>query len=454
MAETRKIVAGIAGLGYQGYSGDMVEKITDRVAGDLEKTGCIELRRIPEMQDYQQGKRALAEFDPAGCDLLVLVLASWVDARGVIPFLRDSKKLPVLLYSTGGRTGSDGVMLSPASAAGAPAILDPMRTIGIKFEYIFEEPDEDTKTGEILRFCRSAQAVTDLKTTAIGSMGFGDMGLYTTSVDTAALRNTYGVRTEFFDMLELESAAASVDSAAVDKLVGELKSQWEILGQEPKDQTYQRLAGLTLGVRQIIEDKKLDAFSLKCVEGMMSHMDCAGCMIGTLLGDECFYVCECDVLGMLGHVVLNRISREVATFWESYEFWADRILFGVCGFIPLSMIEGAKKAKLFKTEPWEAMLCCSEMKAGRVTLIRPLWRDGKAMIHMVTGEAVAARKWLELGFEQPGMHPSVELILDGTIKHFVDNVAAQHFSVVYGDWAKDVEYLCKLLDVELIYEQC
>jgi len=453
MADERKIVAGIVGLGFHGYSGDCVGQITSRVAADLEKSGKFELRRIPEIQNYRQGQRAIEAFCPLGCDVLILVAASWLDARGVIPFLIANRQLPVLLYSTGGRTGSDGVMLSPASCAGTPAILEPMRSLGIRFEYIFEEPDQDTKVDDIVGFCGAARAVADLKNTAVGSMGFADMGLYTTSFDNSLLRNIYGIRTEYFDMLEAENAAARANAADVDELVADLKDQWEFIGRVPRDETLRRVAALTLGIRTIIDEKKLDAFSLKCPEGMLAHMNCAPCMIGTLLGDECLYICECDVLGMLGHVILNRLTRQTATFWESYEFWHDRILFGVCGFIPPSMIEGPRLAKLFGDQEWEALMNTSGMKTGRATLIRPFFRNGKPLMHMVTGEALEARRWLEVGFEEPGMHPSVELILDGTIEHFIDNVPAQHFSIVYGDWAKQVGRLCKLLDVELIYEQ-
>jgi len=116
------------------------------------------------------------------------------------------------------------------------------------------------------------------------------------------------------------------------------------------------------------------------------------------------------------------------------------------------MIKGQKQCKLFRAEPWEGLMNCSKMNTGRVTMIRPFFTGGGPKIHMVTGKAVEARKWIEIGFAEPGIHPSVEVVLDGTLKHFVAHVPAQHFSLVYGDWAKEVKYLCKLLNVELFYD--
>jgi len=452
MAKSKKIVAGIVGLGYEGYSLDFVDKITARVRKDLQKTGAFTFKQIPKVQNYDQGQAAIEAFSPKGCDMLLVVVASWLDARGAMPFLIANKHMPMLLYATGGRTVKQGYILTPAAGAGAPGILGPMRAAGIEFDFIHEPPDTDTKVDEILRFAKVAKAVSDLKGKKLGSMGFGDMGLYATDMDKTLLRNTFGVQTDFFDMLEVENKASAIGKAQVNKVVGELKKDWKFLGQAPKDETLERVARLTLAVRKIIKEKKLSAISLKCVEGMMSHMACAPCMIGTLIGDDCYYVCENDICGMLGHILLNSISDEVATFIESYEFWDDRILFGVCGFLPPSMISGKKQSKLFSTEPWEGMMNCSKMKTGRVTIIRPYTAEGVAKIHMVTGDAKAARKWIEVGFEEPGMHPSIELVLDGTLKHFIDHVPAQHFSLVYGDWAKEMKYLCKLLGVELIYE--
>ncbi len=452
MADRKRIVAGIVGLGYEGYSLGFVDKITARVRKDLQKTGAFTFRQIPKVQNYEQGQAAIEAFSPKGCDLLLVVVASWLDARGAMPFLLANKHLPMLLYATGGRTQKQGYILTPAAGAGAPGILEPMRAAGIEFDFLHEPPDTDTKVGEILQFAKAAKAVNDLKSKRLGSMGFGDMGLYTTDMDKTLLRNTFGVQTDFFDMLEVENKAAAVGKAQANRLVAELKKEWKFLGQKPKDETLQRVASLTLAVRKIIREKKLSAISLKCVEGMMSHMSCAPCMIGTLVGDDCFYVCENDIAGMLGHVLLNSVSDEVATFVESYELWDDRILFGVCGFLPPSMIKGQKQGKLFTTDPWEGLMNCSKMKTGRVTMIRPYVSGGVPKIHMVTGKAVEARKWIEVGFEEPGMHPSVEIVLDGTLKHFVDHVPAQHFSIVYGDWAVEMTYLCKLLGVELVYE--
>jgi L-fucose isomerase-like protein len=450
----RKIKAGIVGLGFEGYSFDVVDKITERVFKDLNKTGEFDFVQIPKIQNYEQGQKAINFFKvhDHDCDLVIVIIASWLDARGAMPFFLEFKHLPFLLYSTGGRTQPDGILLSPAGGAGAPGILEPMRSEYLEFEYFFEEPDQETKTAELIKYARGARAVKLLKSKKLGSMGFGDMGLYGINFDNSILRNVYGVQTDFFDMLDVENKIKTLDKSVIEKEKDRLKKDWTVVGQAPKDVSYERIIKIYLSLKEIIKEKKLDAISLKCVEGMMTSMDCAPCMIGTLLGDECLYICENDVVGMLAHVILNSVSGKTSTFVESYEFWKDSILFGVCGFVPCSMIEGQKKLKLFRTSPWEGVMNCSSMQEGKVTILRPFFRNGEPLMHLVTGEAKQARKWLELGFSSPGMHPSIELKIDGSMKHFTDNVPAQHFSLIYGDYSEEIKYLAKILGVECICE--
>src|SRR3989339_863095 len=242
------IKAGIVGLGFQGYSGNCVQEITARVIKDLRTTGKFDITDVGEIQNYEQGQDAVKRFSPHGFDMLILVVASWPDARGAMPFVLANKQLPMVVYATGAKTREDGVLLSPAAGAGAPGLLEPMRAVGANFNFIYEEPDSQTKTDEIFRYACAAAAVNALRNTRIGSMGFDDMGLYCTNFDNTAVRNTYGVATEFFDMLEVENAAKALDKKQVDTLVDILKRDWSVLGKTPQEATYKRVAELTLAV--------------------------------------------------------------------------------------------------------------------------------------------------------------------------------------------------------------
>jgi hypothetical protein len=72
-------------------------------------------------------------------------------------------------------------------------------------------------------------------------------------------------------------------------------------------------------------------------------------------------------------------------------------------------------------------------------------------MHIVTGDAVAPRKWEEAGWEPPAPQlPSLEVILDTSVEEFAQNVMSQHYILCYGDYRNELRGLCKLLDVDRI----
>ncbi len=445
----RNIRATVVGIGFKGYSDDVVGPIVKRVQDDLASAG-VEITSSHIAMDYDDGLAVTSVIRADDSDLLLGVVASWCDARGAMPLLTAYPERPLLLYSTGGRTREDGALWSPAAGAGAPSILEPLRAGGRKFRYIYEKPDEGTRVDALLPFCRAARAVSLLRGTRLGTVGYGDMGLYTTAVDTAALRRLLHLEIVHLDLMELDARARAVPPERVEGFISDLIEQWAIVGPKPSREDLAQVARTTLALRELIAEYKLTTISLKCVEGFMTCMQCAACMVGTLVGDETLYVCENDIPGMVAHAILHYVSGgETASFVESYEFWDDRVLFGVCGFVPPSMSRGEKRAKLFKTARFDGLMAVPEMKVGRVTLCRPFWREGRMRMHIVTGEAVESRSWVEIGFELP-KHPSFELVLDGTMQHFLDNVPSQHYSFVYGDHADALADLCDILSVEVV----
>jgi L-fucose isomerase-like protein len=445
----RNIRATVIGLGFKGYSDDAVGPIVKRVQDDLASAG-VETTSSHIVMDYEDGLAVTSAIRAEDSDLLLGVVASWCDARGAMPVLTAYPERPLLLYSTGGRTRNDGVLWSPAGGAGAPGLLEPLRAGGRRFRYVYEKPDEGTRIDALMPFCRAARAISLLRGTRLGTVGYGDMGLYTTAVDTAALRRLLHLEIVYLDLMQVETRAHAVPDGEVESLVAELAEQWSIVGPKPSQEDLAQVARTTLALRELIAEHRLTTVSLKCVEGFMTCMRCAACMVGTLVGDETFYVCENDIPGMVAHAMLHYVSGgETASFVESYEFWDDRVLFGVCGFAPPSMMRGARRAKVFKTAKFDGLMAVPEMKVGRVTLCRPFWREGRMRMHIVTGEAVEPRSWVEIGFELP-KHPSFELVLDGIMQHFLDHVPSQHYSFVYGDHADALTGFCEILGVEAV----
>lgn len=445
-----QIRAGFVGFGFREYSEGKADAAADRVRGDIEKAGIktFPAGMVFKPEDVEAAVRKLKNSD---FDFLVACIASWVSPPSVMSTLREFKHLPILVYSTAGKT-ENGVVYSVAPGAGWPAVIEPMRAAGFTFKHIWETPDSNTKIDEVLDYARVAQTAKRLRTSKIGIMGWGDMGLYTTSFDPNMVRNIIGPEVISFDMLQVEKEIEGIPQDEVNSTAEKLRSEWKCVNGKPEESSVLRVSEIYLALRKIVKDYGFQALSIKCVEGMAMHMGCTPCMPATLLGDEVSYVCECDVPGTLTQMMLNYLTGESSTFLETYEFFEDRVLLGVCGFAPISMFDGEKQVRIVDNGLYRGLACCSAIKTGRVTMARLFSRDGRYLMYIAGGEGARLRPWVEQGYELPP-HPGVEFVPDGGMGHLAKNIPSQHFAMAYGDHCDKLTDLCNVLGIEVVRAQ-
>lgn len=93
----------------------------------------------------------------------------------------------------------------------------------------------------------------------------------------------------------------------------------------------------------------------------------------------------------------------------------------------------------------------SKMRTGRLTLMRLFSRGDQYKMHIATGEAIAPRKWEELGWNPPAPRfPSLEIIPDIPVEEFAQKVVSQHYIVAYGDEREKIEDLCNILGIKVV----
>jgi L-fucose isomerase-like protein len=369
----------------------------------------------------------------------------------IIGILRDYLHLPILLWGRGGYT-VNGRLVSPAAQAGTPAVLDTLKLMGAKLKYIYDYPDSPMSLEKVRDFCRSAKAVNILAHSRIGMMGYADMGLYSLMFDGLQVRKNLGIEVESYDMLEIEQAMQKLPAEVVQVQIGDWQKSWEF-EQPVAPQIMERVARLTLALNDKIDQRGYLAASTKCVYGVTKYMGCTACMAQSMLGDKVHFVCENDVPGMITQTMLGLLTGQSTTFLEMYEYFPDRILTGVCGFTPTSIIDGGKVS--VRGHSWGGssggIVNTGQMKTGKVTLSRISLHGERYRMHIVTGEGIKPRAWEELGWAPPAPYfPSLEIIIDGGVEQFANKALAQHYAVVYGDHSQKLADLCKLLDIEVI----
>ncbi|MGW8144598.1 MAG: hypothetical protein ACWGN2_09400 [Anaerolineales bacterium] len=444
------IHVGFSSFGFYGYPLEVIAERGREAADALRQMG-IQVTETDPMTGFDDVQRGLEQLAGKEYDAIIACVIAWTETPVIVGILRDYLHLPILMWGRGGYT-VNGRLVSPAAQAGTSAALDALKLLGANLKYIYDYPDTPMSLDKVRDFCMAAKTVKILAHSRIGMMGYADMGLYSLMFDGLQVRKKLGVEVESYDMLEIEQAMQKLPADMVEGKISEWQSSWDF-EQPVAPPILERVARLTLVLNDKIEQRGYLAASTKCVYGVTKYMGCTACMAQSMLGDKAHFVCENDVPGMITQTMLGLLTGQSTTFVEMYEYFPDRLLTGVCGFVPTSFIEGGKVS--VRGHTWGGssggIVNTGQMKTGTITLARiSLHGDGYRM-HVLTGEGVKPRSWEELGWAPPAPNfPSLEIIPDGGVEDFAQKALAQHYAMVYGDHRQKLVDLCELLDIEII----
>ena len=369
-------------------------------------------------------------------DALILVQVAWSRPAVVLQVIRAFPLLPMVVYSPGSPI-ADGVIRSIAPAAGATATLHILRRHGIKFKYVWSAPGTAIRDSDCMPFLRAARAVRMLRGTKLGMIGFGDMRLQATGFDVQEIHETFGVEIESRDMLELQTGMKNLSADAIAQAQQQLTSGWLFEGQPPSPAAMAKVVALFTVLDRWATERGYLGMSIKCPTGVSAHMGITPCLAGCLLARRIHYVCENDVPGLLGQVILGLLSDQMSTYWEFYEVFEDAILFGCCGFSPESFLREPLRVRSYEGF-LTGMACCSRVRNGAYTLSR-LGKnvDGGYVMTCHEGETVDPPAWREDCLGSP-QHPSVRFVPEMPVAEFMRGALAQHVAVVPGRWAEEL----------------
>lgn len=450
----RKARAGFVGFGEVNTPREIIERKCLEARKKLDETG-IELVCADPVSDDPDGKeaaRACRELAKEDFDFLVACIAGWIPSHAVIQVVHNFSHKPILLWGLAGHT-ENGRLLTTAAQAGTTALRKAMEDMGYRFKFVYNIPGCPPKMNRIEDFARAARAVTSLKNSKVGMMGFRDMNLYATLYDGVSLRGKIGPEVEIFQMLEVAQTMGNVCREDVADIVGKMRGKW-VFERPAEEETLEKGARIFLAIRKKARERNYQAVSLIDVDGMKKLMHFPPAMILMLLADEenLCTIPENDTLGAVTQLIVRYLTAQIGAYMEFYEFMEDRVLIGVPDYVPSEVVDGSVRVTSAGFGSFgEGILNISRLKTGKVTLCRLSSRGDKYTMHVVTGEAVEPRKWEEAGWKPPAPQlPSLEVILDVPVEEFAEKVLSQHYIISYGDNAGALVDLCHLLDIEVV----
>lgn len=442
--------AGYVSFGTMFYEPANLAMISARAEKQLEGAGIDLVTTAPVYGETTEPDRAISELKAQSWDFLIINVINWVDTRGVFRVLHAFRHEPMVLYSFGGFTDQSGTLISPAAGAGSTSVRLPMQQMGIKFKYLFNGPDLPMNVEGIKKFGKAAQVMKALKKARLGMIGFNDMGLYSTGYNATRMRNELGPEVESIDMLQLQKKMDALTAAEINHAVTEITKDWEYPQGKPKPEVIQKAIRMGLASIRICEEKKFNAFSYKCVEGIDSEMGLTHAIPASMVNAAGYpYVDENDLGNLTAELMLRWLSGSQTMFIEHYEHHPEWILLGEDGYCPWDLIEGKPQIKPVSTVLLDGLVQCSNLKKGKMTLASLAETKEGYQMHIVTGDGRERPQWVEMGVPLPSW-PSVKLYADVPVERILNNVQSQHFAMAYGNYVEELKNLCYLLNIRVV----
>lgn len=440
----------IFNVGEEQYPQDYLGNVADIISAKIEKMKCNVKGRFSVM-NFSDAQKVADELKDTTADLFIINFLSWHITPNIMHIIKNHTDVPLLIWGIGGTTDKTGKLHSPAAAAGITGFLPVVKEFGFKYKVILEKPDEEHRYADVANYIHNVSCAKTIKSSRIGLIGYADMGLYTCAYDKTQLFKKLGIDIENYCGYEIANLMEKFSDEKVKETVDWIRSTVK-MQNKVANKPLEAVARLYLAMKDKADGRALDAISVKCVDGI-TKLGFNPCLAQSLLADkDLSVICECDAYGLVTSIILSTVTGHTSAFVEHYEVFDNEVLVGVCGFIPKDFADGDMEIKSANLGEYNTGISnVSRLKCGEVTFGRFHYTDGKFKLFLSKGKTKPSPKWTELGWEEPTPDfPAVLLETGMNMDEYIDKVPGQHIIMVYGDYVKDIETVCDLLNIEIV----
>ena len=417
-------------------------------------------RKIDEIDDQADRLKA------SGVEVLMAHVPCWVSPNMVLRGVQRVD-LPTILLSNKdpGTHGSVGLF-------GAAGALDQIGYPHLRVREEFDGPDPDAMANRALPFIRAASAVARLKGRNFGLFGGRSLGIDTGTFDPMQWRRQFGVDAEHIDQLEIIRLAEEVPLEETKKMMDWLSENMGSIGYDDKGLIPDKLAHQVrcyLATKRIIEERHLDFVAVKCMPDL-SNQYVPQCMSAALLPgpydadgkkETTVMACEADADAGLTAEIMKLVSGGLPTMFGDVSYINDETetfyipnCGGMCTWFAGRSDNPSENLKQVHIRPairpgggGTTYLTCAP---GPLTLARMYRKAGAYSMAIFSGEAIELPDdEYEAFVAARGSHqlPTAFVKTTVDIDRFVDEFASNHICALSGNWLKELEHVCRLLDI-------
>ena len=342
--------------------------------------------------------------------------------------------------------------------------------VGIKHVRVWDDIGKKEVLEKVMSFIRASFTVNQLKGSSYGLIGGRSMGLFAGAVSIPEWTRTFGVDVSHIDEYEIVRRAGLISKERVKTGFNWLKKQVKQICFD-KDQLTEGKFELQirsyLAAKDIIKDYCLDFVGIKC-HYEMSEYFVTQCLTISLLNDTADWegrgepivaACEADSDGALTMQMMKLVSKKPVALLDLRHYDEKNKLFVLvnCGasapwfaersndacqnFCRASLLPAIKKYK------GGGAHVEFNYKAGKFTAARLFREKDKYKMFISPVEF----KDFPKGYKKnPPVWPCALAKMKISPDDLIDKLSANHLHFSEGDRARELEYICKFYDIEVI----
>lgn len=396
----------------------------------------------------EDAEKAIHSFSSQGCDLLVLLLATFADATPVAA-LGSALNAPILLWALTEPPSETG-WLRLNSYCGATLAANALTALGRPFNFVYGSPENDNTLKELQKHIRVRATQKKMRKSRIGIFGVRPGGYYACNFDEMELRRVLGPAVEYAFLSDLQSEAQSVSSGDESNFLADLQSH--VVGLEKiAPQQKRGTARSYIALRTLAQQRGYDAVAVRCWPEFFDDYGHAACGALSRLNDNGIIAgCEADVNATATMLALNGLHGGISFVVDvvAADFKENTWLLWHCGAGPLSMASPNREVVAgYQPNRKQGLAFWFGMKPGPVTVARLSYQRGRYRLWVTEGEALDRPP----SYSQ-GSSAVVRMRGDAlaSAKRFVELGFEHHVVMCYGHLAEEMSMLAKIWDVELI----
>jgi L-arabinose isomerase len=346
-------------------------------------------------------------------------------------------------------------MLKGCGIVGSLQMSGFLKKEGYKFQPVVGYYKNQAIYNEIRQHLKAVSVNKDLKNLKCGVLPFRCDQMTVTYVDEFNLHKLYGIELKYLELSEVKNIAQSFTKDEISRFKADLIDMGFVI--EVDNKNLEEGIKYTLALEKIIKKSGLKALAMNdVIEEMHNCFGLRPCLVNPALSEYGISISmEADIAAVTAMHVLNQFTGDETFYTEILcaDLKNNSFIMGHAGYYGYKNCDPGYPVKIVSdpeyktTDRFSGACMYYKYKPGPVTIVNSIYDGIRLRWTVAEGTSLEGPPLLE---GDPHVHFSLDKPLETFFKEIIKIGVSQHWIVVNGHIADDLEILCQWNDIELI----